>query len=247
MRLVIIVCLAWCIGFLNLNSSAENSAAKPVPLDEGWLQQHEHFNALAKAGDIDILFLGDSLVTSWMGDGVGLKARGKAVWDKEYATKHAALFGISGDRTQHLLWRISHGELDGLHPRVVILVIGVNNTGYEPKAKVLRNTTDEVIEAMQITIAEVRNRLPDSTLIVMGLFPKGGRENPARAQITAVNKALKLIADNHKLIFLDIGNLYVTKQGDIIHELMPDSSHPSAQGYQIWADALRGPLNQILQ
>jgi len=82
MRLSIIVCLAWCIGFLNLNSSAENSAAKPVPLDEGWLQQHEHFNALAKAGDIDILFLGDSLVTSWMGDGVGLKARGKAVWDK---------------------------------------------------------------------------------------------------------------------------------------------------------------------
>ena len=101
-----------------------NTATNPVPRDAKWVKRHEGFVQEAQNGGIEILFLGDSITDFW-------RNRGSNVWNQYYAPRHAANFGISGDRTQHLLWRIDHGELDGIHPKVVVLMIGTNNTGKE--------------------------------------------------------------------------------------------------------------------
>src|SRR5690242_8364585 len=94
---------------------------EPRTTPTNWLSRHEGFVEQAKAGGIDLLFVGDSITDNW-------RSRGSNVWNKYYAPRHAANFGIGGDRTQHVLWRIDHGELDGLKPKVIVLMIGTNNS-----------------------------------------------------------------------------------------------------------------------
>src|SRR5690242_17023767 len=91
----------------NTNSAGENTAVVPAPRDAKWLARHEEFVQQARTGGIDLLFLGDSITDFW-------RNRGSNIWNQYYAPRHAANFGISGDRTQHLLWRMDHGELDGI-------------------------------------------------------------------------------------------------------------------------------------
>ena len=110
------------------NAVVQNAATNPVPLGAGWVARHEGFVAQAKQGGIDILFMGDSITDFW-------RNRGSNVWNQYYAPRHAANFGISGDRTQHVLWRMDNGELDGIKPKVVVLMIGTNNTGKERDKK----------------------------------------------------------------------------------------------------------------
>ena len=96
------------------NAVVENTATNPVPRSPSWVKRHEGFVQVAQKGGIDVLFMGDSITDFW-------RNRGSNVWNQFYAPRHAANFGISGDRTQHVLWRIDHGELDGIHPKVLSL------------------------------------------------------------------------------------------------------------------------------
>src|SRR6185437_1869851 len=119
------VLLAWGCATHETHSpkiSVNNPATTPVPRSSGWVARHEGFVQQAKAGNIDLLFMGDSITDFW-------RSRGKNVWQKFYGSRHAANFGISGDRTQHVLWRIENGELDGIDPKVIVLMIGTNNSG----------------------------------------------------------------------------------------------------------------------
>jgi len=237
------------LGFallLPVAGAIANTATQPAPRDPAWLQRHEDFVRIARQGDIDVLFLGDSITDFWRKDTFLGYARGRAVWDKYFAPLGAANFGISGDRTQHVLWRIEHGELTGIHPKVVVLMIGTNNTGTETDGAI-RNTTPEVIAGVTAVVREIRARLPRSRILLLGIFPRGKKSDPRRAQVAEVNAAIATLDDGSHIHFLDIGASFLEPDGTLPASIMPDLLHPNEKGYQIWAEAIQGPLNALLK
>jgi lysophospholipase L1-like esterase len=152
--------------------AAANSALQPAPRDAAWVKRHEGFVAEAARGGVDVLFLGDSITDGWRRPGPN---GGKAVWDREIAPLRAANFGIGGDRTQHVLWRIEQGTLEGLRPRVVVLMIGTNNTGFERDGTTPRNTPAETVAGVQAIVGQLRRRLPEARVLLLAVFPRGDR------------------------------------------------------------------------
>jgi lysophospholipase L1-like esterase len=220
------------------NVAASNSATNPVPRDSAWVKRHEGFVAHAKTNRIDILFMGDSITDNW-------RSRGSNVWNQYYAPRHAANFGISGDRTQHVLWRMDNGELDGIKPKVVVLMIGTNNTKQNNR---LVNSPPEIVEGVTAVVNEIRARLPKSKILLLGIFPRGKTlEDQQRAQVALVNTVIAKLDDGKMVRFLDIGPKFLEADGTISREIMPDALHPSAKGYQIWADAMNPTLNAMLK
>jgi beta-glucosidase len=233
----------WALGFL-LGAAAlaarANTAVEPVPRDAGWMKRHESFVQIAQAGQVDLLFLGDSITDFW-------RTRGRAVWDRYYGSRHAANFGINADRTQHVLWRMDHGELAGLHPRVVVLLIGTNNTGLERNSTRPRNTTAEAIAGVTAVVRGLREKLPEAKILLLAIFPRGEKADPQTAQIQSVNAALAKLDDGRSVHFLDLGPKFLLPDGSLNPaDFMADKLHPSPQGYAVWAEAMQAPLAQLL-
>ena len=222
------------------NAVAQNTATNPVPLGAGWVARHQGFVAQAKQGGIDILFMGDSITDFW-------RNRGSNVWNQYYAPRHAANFGISGDRTQHVLWRMDNGELDGIKPKVVVLMIGTNNTGKERDKKTPRNTVPETIAGVQAVVADIRARLPESKILLLGIFPRSTLDDPQRAEVALVNTVIAKLDDGKMVRYLDIGPKFLEADGTLSRDIMPDLLHPSERGYQIWADAMNPTLDEMLK
>ncbi len=219
-----------------------NTATEPAPKDARWMQRHDEFVAEAGKGGINVLFLGDSITDFW-------RTRGRAVWDREFAPLGAANFGISGDRTQNVLWRLEHGEADGYQPKVVVLLIGTNNTGLERNSDQPRNTTAEVIEGVTAVVHELRVKFPAAKILFLAIFPRGEAHSAQRAQVAEVNRALAKLNDDQHVFFLDIGRRFLDPDGDgdIPRDIMPDRLHPSLKGYEIWANAIREPLQKLMK
>lgn len=168
------------------------------------------------------------------------------VWNRCYGPLHAADFGIGYDRTQNVLWRIEHGELAGLKPRVVVLLIGTNNAGNEDNGQP-RNTTPEIVEGVSAIVTELRARLPESKILLFGIFPRGEKNDPVRGQVKAVNDQLAKLDDGKRVKFMDIGSKFLEPDGTLPREIMPDLLHPNEKGYQIWSDAMAGTLESMLK
>jgi lysophospholipase L1-like esterase len=226
--------------WLALSALAENPAIVPEARTSptNWVVRHEGFLAEAKGGKFDIVFLGDSITDGW-------RKGGKEVWNKLYAPHGALNLGISGDRTQHVLWRIEHGELDGLKPKVVVLMIGTNNTGKERDGSP-RNSAAETIEGVTAIVKSIQAKLPGSKLLLLAVFPRGKVDAPERAQIKEINAALAKLDDSKTIKFLDIGKAFLAEDGSIPKSMMPDLLHPNAEGYQRWADAMEPTLAGLL-
>jgi lysophospholipase L1-like esterase len=240
MKMRISLSLVILPAFLSIAALAENTATNPVPRDPNWVKRHEGFVERAKKGDIEVLFLGDSITDFW-------RNRGSNVWNTAYAPRHAANFGISGDRTQHVLWRIEHGELDGLQPKVLVLMIGTNNTGKERDGKTIRNTPPEVVEGVTAVVRAVRAKLPLTKILFLAIFPRGEQADPVRQQLQEINLQLSALADGKMVRFLDIGPRFLEPDGAIIRNAVPDLLHPNEKGYQIWADAMEPTLADMLK
>jgi len=226
---------------LPFTALAGNSAIVPAPrtAPTNWVARHEGFLAEAKQGKCDLVFIGDSITDGW-------RNRGLEVWNKFYAPRHALNLGIGGDRTQHVLWRIEQGELDGLKPKAVVLMIGTNNTGKE-KDGTARNSTAEVIEGVTAVVKQIRAKLPQSRLLLLAIFPRGTIDAPQRAQIKEINTAIAKLDDGKMIKFLDIGKVFLAEDGSIPGTIMPDLLHPNEQGYQRWADAMEPTLAAMLK
>jgi lysophospholipase L1-like esterase len=206
----------------------------------GELKMHVQFLALAKQGNIDVVFMGDSIT-----DFFRRPDRGKAVWDEYFAPLKSVNFGISGDRTQHVLWRIAHGELDGFQTKVVVLLLGTNNLSVPGS---IRNTNEETIAGMQAIVAAIREHQPQAKLLLLGIFPRGqAADNPYRQDIKIVNAALAKLDDGKSIFYFDIGDKFLNPDGSLKTELFVDQSlHPNAAGYKVWAEAIIGKLKQLL-
>jgi lysophospholipase L1-like esterase len=223
------------------NAFVENTATNPVPRDAKWVARHEGFVEIAKQGGVDILFMGDSITDFW-------RTTGSNVWNQYYAPQHAANFGISGDRTQHVLWRMNNGELDGIHPKVVVLMIGTNNTGKERGRNVPRNTPPQVIEGVTAVVNDIRAKLPESKILLLAIFPRGDGGPEQQAQINEINPELAKLDDGKMVKFLDIGSKFLDADGKVSPAVMlPGLLHPNANGYQAWADAMNPTLDEMLK
>jgi lysophospholipase L1-like esterase len=229
-----------------LRDPERNSAIKPVPRDANWLKRHEGFLAEAKKGGIDVLFLGDSITDFWRSGNP--QRGGKQVWDREFAPLHAANFGISADRTQHVLWRLEHGEVDGLSPKVVVLMIGTNNTGLEADRVTPRNTPAQAAEGVAAIVHLLREKLPQTKILLLAVFPREEKpDGKQRQQVGEINERIQKLADGKMVRYLDIGPKFLTPDGTLTRDIMPDLLHPSEKGYEIEAAAIKPTILEMMK
>jgi lysophospholipase L1-like esterase len=213
-----------------------NSATIPS-LAPGFRTKHSANVEIAKKGDIDILFMGDSITDFWRSP-TGNFA-GKPVFDKYYGEMKVANFGISGDTTQGVLYRLRNGEGQGFKPKAIMLMIGTNNTG--------RNTPPEIAEGIGAVVLEMRKDFPDAKILLLAVFPRGTPDNPVRAAIAGINKSISKLHDGKHVFYLDIGEKFLDASGNIPREVMTDGLHPSTKGYEIWAEAVKEPLANLVK
>lgn len=207
----------------------------PVPRGADWLVRHEKINAEVKAhrDACDLVFIGDSITQSWEGGG-------KDVWAKRYAARKAVNLGISGDRTEHVLWRFENGNLEGITPKLAVVMIGTNNFGHGT------SQPEQVLEGVHAVVARLRERAPATSILLLGIFPRGEHMNPMRGNILQVNQALARLHDGEHVHFLDIGSTFVEDDGSIGKDVMPDALHLTPEGYRRWADAIEPTVARLL-
>lgn len=227
-----------------------NTAVVPM-LRRGFGTRHEAFVEIAKQGDIDLLFMGDSITDWWRSAGRGRRgapvdaaadgenrpAAGKPVFDKYFGSMKVANFGIAGDTTQGVLWRLQNGEGQGFQPKAVMLMIGTNNTG--------SNTAEEIAEGVTAVVAELRKDFPNAKILLLGIFPRTNRPEAAR-KIPEINKIIAKLDDGQHVIYLDIGQKFLAEDGTIPRDIMADGLHPTTKGYEIWAEAVKEPLAKMV-
>src|SRR5262245_12159943 len=224
------------------DAKPQHSAVTPMKKNP---ERHEKFLEIAKKGNIDLLFLGDSITDAWGGEGHGGGA-GKAIFEKEFMPLKAANFGIGGDRTQHVLWRLQNGEMEGIQPKVVMLMIGTNNSNGKD------NTAEEIADGIKAIVQEIHKKSPKTKVLLLGIFPRatGNNEEAKKAQmekITKVNEIVSKLDDSGKTVkYLDIGKKFLAEDNTIPKEIMPDQLHLSAKGYQLWCDAVKEPIKDLL-
>ncbi len=221
------------------------SAAIPKTGNARFFELHEKFLARTKSGPIGVLFLGDSITEGW----------GKAphVWERYFGKYQPANFGIGGDQTQHVIWRIENGELDGINPKAVVLMIGTNNSG--------AHTGEQIADAIKKIVGLIRAKIPGTKVLLLAILPRDARRN-ADGQITeaAIADAAKRVAANDRanaliaklddgvnVRYLNTNAIFLGRDGRIPWTIMPDQLHPTAAGYQLWAEALDKPLAELMK
>jgi lysophospholipase L1-like esterase len=216
---------------LHLKPRKAADAITPVAKDP---ERHAQFLERAKQGDIGLVFLGDSITDRWprVGEGSWLKL----------APYKPANFGVEGDCTEHLLWRLEQGELDGIAPKVVVVLIGSNNVFY---------FADEAPEwtarGIEKIVATIQKRSPAATVLLFGIFPRDEKESRVRKTISAINRDLQRLDDGTRVRFVDIGGQFLDPAGSIPAVLMPDKVHLSAKGYAIWEASLESVLPELMK
>jgi lysophospholipase L1-like esterase len=231
-RLVWSMCLLLAIPALALADAPQHDAVKPVPREGGWMARHESMNKRVKEGNVDLLLIGDSITQGWEG-------AGKAAWAKHFGDRNAVNLGIGGDRTQHVLWRLDNGNIEGISPKLAVLMIGTNNSG--------TNTPEQIAEGITEIVKKLNTKLPETQVLILGVFPRGASESDAKRQVNQkTNAIVSKLADGKRVHYLDIGKSFLTEDGTLTREVMPDLLHLSPQGYTIWAEAIEPFVSKTL-
>jgi lysophospholipase L1-like esterase len=230
------------IWALSACAQESDSPTEAAARGDAWMNVH---NALVKQAKehkaVDLLFVGDSITQGW-------HATGTATWERFYVPRNVLNLGIGGDRTQHVLWRLDHQEVDGLKPKVVVLMIGTNNIG--------RNTNEEVVAGVKAVVERLRAKLPQSKILLLGVFPRGQREQGARTAETeaaldprpaAVNASIAKLDNGKSIKYLDISKVFINENGRLSRSVTPDFLHLSRAGYRAWADAMEPTLRELME
>jgi beta-glucosidase len=208
--------------------------ARPEPRwhKKPWLQRHEAINERVRQGNVDLLMIGDSITHWW-------DKAGKSAWDNYYGKRNAVNLAISGDRTEHVLWRLENGNINGIAPKLAVLMIGTNNHMSSPP---------------QVTAGDIRlivklllNKLPDTKVLLLGIFPRGGSdEDTARQTNMKVNRLISKFPDEFKGVsYLNINETFLSGR-KLRHDLIPDGTHPNEKGYTAWAKAMEPTLKRLM-
>jgi len=216
--------------------ATKNTATIPAEkLKAGWWKKrHEQKLAAAKKAEVELLFIGDSITHSW-------ENGGKHTWQEFYAPRKAFNIGFSGDRTQHVLWRLDNGEMAGMQPKVAVIMIGTNNTGHTMQK------AEETAAGIKAIIGRVQKISPNTKILLLSIFPRGMQPtHKMRVLNTKINNIIKTYADGEKVTYLDLGPKFLDDKGVLTKKVMPDALHPQAHGYKIWAEAMEPTLKKLL-
>jgi lysophospholipase L1-like esterase len=225
---------------------AQNRAKEPADVpavkgnaddpNNGFLKRHQGFlkDLEGKHGKVGVLFVGDSITDGWRG-------QGKKFFEQNYGPMDPYNIGIGGDRTQHVLWRLEHGEVEGISPKAAVLMIGTNNLG--------SNSNEEIVAGVTKIVETLHAKLPQTKVLLLAIFPRGAKsDDPARARIKAINEQLEKLDDGGKTVkYLDIGDKFLAEGGSLPKDVMPDALHPNEKGYQIWAEAMAPTLAELMK
>ena len=203
-----------------------------------WAKRHAAVTKLTAERKASLVFIGDSITQMFGGEPRDRSQPGKDVWEKHYAKRNAANLGFGYDYLENTLWRLRHGELDGAKAKVVVMHIGTNNAG--------KNTPEEIAAGVRALLDEIQQRQPQAHIILMAIFPRGPKPDSMRAKLDTTNKLLAQFAAPGKVTFMDIGAKFLQPDGTITREVMGDFLHPTAKGYEIWAEALEPVLVKLL-
>lgn len=183
----------------------------------------------AQASDAQLVFFGDSITQGWESE--------PALWSAEFERYRPLNLGVSGDRTEHVLWRLATGAYDHLRPKLIVIMIGTNNTGHR------MDQPADIAAGMDAILSQLRARFPQAKLALLAIFPRGETlADPMRANNAAVNARLPAIAAAHGAEWLDLASAFTDDQGVLPTSVMPDLLHLSPDGYARWATGLREPL-----
>ncbi|MDX9867359.1 MAG: GDSL-type esterase/lipase family protein [Kiritimatiellia bacterium] len=217
---------------------AQTLSTTPTSRGEGWEKRVARDAALAKQGGWELVFLGDSITDFWQN-------RGKAVWEKHFSQYKALNLGISADRTEHVLWRLDHGVLDGYQPKLFVVMIGTNNNGHR---KPELESTADTVAGIKAILGRLVQKAPHSRVLLLAIFPRGATAQDAcRLRNEAVNAQIQKFADNKRVFWMNLNDKLLQPDGTLSKEVMPDLLHPNEKGYAIWAEAIAPFVTQTLR
>lgn len=199
---------------------------------EGVEKRNTAFNERVKQGHADVIFIGDSITQGWEG-------LGKANWEKHYAKRNAVNLGISGDRTQHVLWRLNNGNLKRIKPKLAVIMIGTNNLGNSPEA--------DIEKGIGGIVKTLRTKLLKTKILLLAIFPREEKPGELRAKLERINQQIAKLDDGKHVFYLDIGPKFTQPDGSLSKEIMPDFLHLSEKGYEIWAQAIEPKVAELLK
>ena len=239
-RLIVLILVLAALGPLLVGCVPrdEDESGQRKPPSSGrqrWLKRHEDYVVQARKGDLELLFVGASIVERW-------QTTGKLVWQEHFAPLKAASFGIGGDRTVQVLWRLQNGELDGLQPKLVVLNLGGNDLS----ARTGRRTPEQTAAGVAEVVQEVRKRVPAAKILLLGIFPRSPKDARLAQAITETNALLAKLDDGARVKYLDLGPKFLNEKGELTREIMSDYIHPTARGYEIWAQAILGTVKEMM-
>ena len=208
-------------------------SARPEPRwhKKPWLQRHLAMNDRAKQGNVGLLMIGDSITHWW-------DKAGKPVWDEYYAKRNAVNLAISGDRTEHVLWRLENGNIEGISPKLAVLMIGTNNH--------MSSAPPYTANDIRLIVNLLRTKLPTTKVLVLAIFPRGGNDDDtARQKNMQVNKLISTLHDGNMVHYLNMNDTFLTGRR-LRGDLIPDGTHPNEKGYAAWAKALEPTIKKLM-
>ena len=211
----------------------ENSAVVPAHKNNVWTMRYLAINDRVRQGNADLIFIGDSITQSW-------EDSGKEVWQKYYGSRKPANIGISGDQTQHVLWRLENGNIDGISPKIAVIMIGTNNSNAD------EYTAQEIGDGVIAVCNKMREKLPKTKVLLLAIFPRGQTPSAQREKNAEASEIASKIADGKMIHYLDIGEKFLQQDKSISADIMPDYLHLSPKGYQIWAEAIEPKLVELM-
>jgi len=201
-----------------------------------WMPRHKEKLAIKEQmSTVDLVFLGDSITHAF--DNKGL-----AIWQQYYAPRNALNIGFSGDRTENVLWRLEHGAVDGIAPKLLVLMIGTNNTGHR------QDKPEDTALGIKTIIETLEQKLPDTKVLLLGIFPRGAtQDNPLRKINDDTNKIIKDYHDGERVYYLDINDIFLDDNGGLSKAVMKDLLHPNKDQYKHWAEAIEPQIIALMQ
>lgn len=216
---------------LSTTPAPQNKDSIPLQL---WLERHYLHLARLKEGPVELLFLGDSITQGWEGEG-------KGGWDRHFAKYKVANFGIGGDETSHVLWRLGHGEIDGISPKLIVLLIGTNNLGNSGQS------ANEIIAGIRAVVGLLRERLPSSKILLHAVLPRDAQPGtPFRKAIAEINANIHSLTVDPMISWLDMTDTFLAPDGTLPTATMPDGLHLSPAAYDAWAAKLAPMVAELM-
>ena len=226
--------------------SGPNPAAAAKPRHEVWLDAHRKRDARLRDGNVDVLLIGDSITAGWNKQPNLIK--------KFLGDLHVVNLGHPADKTENILWRLQNHSFEKIDPGVAVVMAGTNNSNRD------EYTPGQIAGGVRAIVAEIRKKLPQTRILLLGIFPRGSQEhrieikqgrtaagmNPQWVKIDTANRMISALADGQMVVYLNINREFLSEKGELPVEVMPDLLHPNERGYEIWGRTKQPVVREMI-